>query len=206
MSITKYDSSFRLGLDRLRDFLKQAEQLDLDQLAKGAAEADALRAYAKTRNMSVKAQNECAIARIELERRIGELLKEREMNPGGRPGHEQPVEKTTGFQEPLTLEELGYDKEQSRKFQLIAYIPQKKLTEFYQTANSLNEVITDSAVVEIAKILKASSMKSPIGTYTTGSGKPLDRPSYTTGKGDPVSHKHNHIFDRCACGARESEV
>ncbi len=171
-------------------FLTRFDELGFEELSRGAGQAEALRAYAKNRRLSVNAQNECAILRIELERRIGELLRDREMNKGA-------VEKSTtqpfDYEPPLTLAELGYDKEQSRKFQLFAYIPQRKLTEYYELATHGSQLITDAEVIRMAKEFKNASLKTSAGPYEVAPGKKL-------------KSIHVHLFVCTSCGAEMGQA
>jgi hypothetical protein len=65
-------------------------------------------------------QNYCAEIKIWAERRAGELLREMEKHPGGRPT-ENPFQHARGFQS--RLEDLGVSHAQSHRYQTIASLP-----------------------------------------------------------------------------------
>jgi len=69
-------------------------------------------------------QNTCAEIKIRAERRAGELLKEQIPHEGGRPEKKQ-LQNATVSQKPK-LEDLGIEKTQSHRWQLMADIPEDK--------------------------------------------------------------------------------
>jgi len=68
--------------------------------------------------LGLEAQNECAEIKIRAERKGGEMLREMELNKGGRP-NENPLHDERG----LTLADMGIEYTQSHRWQLIAGIP-----------------------------------------------------------------------------------
>lgn len=63
--------------------------------------------------------------KLRAERRAGELLKEREMNQGGRPIEKETSNIMLPVIHPPKLEELGISKVQSSRWQLEAQIPEE---------------------------------------------------------------------------------
>ena len=63
-------------------------------------------------------------AKLRAERRAGELLREQEKNPGGRPLKNQSHD-TTSFDKPK-LSDIGIKKDQSSRWQRMADIPEKE--------------------------------------------------------------------------------
>lgn len=78
--------------------------------------AEALKAYAKQAKEGLKAQNDIAEIKIRAERRMGEMLKDVEREPGKR------IDLTSSH-DVTRLEETGISRKQSSRYQAIATIP-----------------------------------------------------------------------------------
>jgi hypothetical protein len=99
----------------------------IDEVKKIHDQAVALELYSRqARNHDLEKQ--CAEIRIRAGRRVGQLLKEREMAKGGRPAKNRSRE-TTGLESPAPLSDLGISKDQSSRWQQLADMPDETFEE-----------------------------------------------------------------------------
>ena len=98
------------------------------QLAKSLPEvkdihdkAKTLQEYAKQQKLGLEMQNDLAEIVIRAERKAGELLKETELDKGGRPTEDNQSNDSTSLPK---LKDLGISKFESSSWQRIAEIPE----------------------------------------------------------------------------------
>lgn len=125
-----------------------AEAKSIAEIKEIRDKAAAMKKYLLLRDDSREAQNAAAEIKLLAERRAGEFLREtpRAPFPAIAGGHKQPAE--------LTLSELGVKKDQSRKWQAIASIPEPAFTEHIEATKTAGKEITTGAVMKMAQEIK----------------------------------------------------
>jgi hypothetical protein len=83
--------------------------------------AVALEAYAKQAN-NMEAERQCALIRVRAERKCGQMLRDTEKAPAGRP--KESVEPDDQLTTPKTLSDMGITKDQSSTWQKLANVPE----------------------------------------------------------------------------------
>jgi hypothetical protein len=83
--------------------------------------AVALEAYAKQAN-NMEAERQCALIRVRAERKCGQMLRDTEKAPAGRP--KESVEPDDQLTTPKTLSDIGITKDQSSTWQKLANVPE----------------------------------------------------------------------------------
>jgi hypothetical protein len=105
--------------------------------------AEALRLYIKQRGESLEAQNAAAEIKIRAERRAGELLNEM----GLRRGNPQLSNDST-IGRP-TLEEMGFSRDESSRWQRIAEIDEEVLARHIEETNGHGKELTTASVLRL---------------------------------------------------------
>ena len=80
-----------------------------------------LEAYAKQAN-NMEAERQCALIRVRAERKCGQMLRDTEKAPAGRP--KESVEPDDQLTTPKTLSDMGITKDQSSTWQKLANVPE----------------------------------------------------------------------------------
>ena len=111
--------------------------------------AEAAREYAKQVGLGLEAQNECAEIKIRAERKGGLLLKEMELNKGGRPSQNYSHD-VTGFP---SLNDIGVGRMQSSRWQLEASLPDDIFEEYITEVKSKPDELTSAGVIRLARKL-----------------------------------------------------
>jgi len=96
--------------------------------------------------LGLQAQNECAEIKIRAERKGGWLLKEIELNKGGRPSENQSHD-VTGFP---SLDDIGIGRMQSSRWQLEASVPDDIFEEYVAEIVSKPDELTTAGVLSAA--------------------------------------------------------
>ena len=104
-----------------------AEAKSVDELKSIRDQAEALRYAMKQAGMSLEMQNDAAELKLHAERRAGELLREMEKHPAGRPPENPSLD---GRDLPPTIAELGLTYNQSQRWQLEASVPEEAYERF----------------------------------------------------------------------------
>lgn len=121
----------------------------VDEVKEIRDKAEAMRLYCKQARHSLEMQNQCAEIKLRAERRAGEMLKESELNRGGRPKNHSHDE--SGFPR---LRDLGIDSNKSSRWQTISEIPDKAFEDYIQTTKSKEKELTSSGALLLARELE----------------------------------------------------
>lgn len=115
--------------------------------------AEAYRVYAQQMKLGQEAQNYATEIKLRAERKAGEMLKETELNKGGRP-KKTPTIPCRGFESP-TLKEMGINYNKSRILQTIASIPEEVFEKHIAETKEKQEELTTTGVLKLARKQKA---------------------------------------------------
>lgn len=140
------------------DAARQALALahSIDEVKQIRDQAEAIRQYIRQQKGSLEMQNQAAEIKLRAERRAGEMLREREPNPGivlnGR-------DTVGGFiAEPPkdipTLSDLGITKAQSYRWQLESELPEDKFEALIAETKAAQDDLTSKAILKAAQKLK----------------------------------------------------
>ena len=144
-------------IDQSRALLRTvATPLDGAKLVRGSVAArrmleQALKACADLEGDQYELKFDAAEMHLRTQRRAGELLSRIEKHPGGRP------EKRTGSsEEPVSvrstkLQDLGIDKHESHRWQMIASIPEPEFEIFLRGPREKRGELTTRAAIALAK-------------------------------------------------------
>ena len=125
---------------------------NIDEVKDLRDKAEALRLYMRQAGESLEMQNKCAEIKIRAERRAGEILKEREKNPGTRMLGSDIVSPPEEIE---TLSDIGISRKQSSRFQAIARIPEPTFEEHIAKTKSLKRELTSSDLLKLSQKLSA---------------------------------------------------
>jgi hypothetical protein len=133
-------------LDTATRLLAEARTVDEVKLVRDQAEA--MRIYARERDLGLQAQNHAAEIKIRAERRIGELLAEMPKQHGARDGKTgYPTDRPL----PPKLAELGISHIESSRFQQMATIPEPIFEEHVAETKADERELTTAGVVRLAQ-------------------------------------------------------
>ena len=120
--------------------LQRANSLDHVKAVRDKAEA--VRTYAKAAKLGLNIQNHAAEVRLRAERKAGSFLAALKLRGGDR--------RSKGHRVTLKLEDLGISRQQSKRWQRLASLPEEDLLDFVRTANELGQEITSSSLLRTA--------------------------------------------------------
>jgi len=156
--------------DQARQALALASSIDEVKLIRDQAEA--IRQYIRQQKGSLEMQNQAAEIKIRAERRAGEMLREMDLNEGGRPPEKLITSNIMLPVTPPKLEDLGISKIQSHRWQMIAEVPEAKVEEFIAETKAKSDEITSRAILGIAmkirheaKMQTGNTTELPDGLY-----------------------------------------
>jgi hypothetical protein len=86
-------------------------------------------------------QNRCAEIKIRAERKAGEILAETEKNPGGQAEHKS-YQSHDGTTRNPKLSELGITKNDSSRWQSIAFIPEEQFERYVEETKKAKQELT----------------------------------------------------------------
>ncbi len=131
-----------VSVDRVRQAL--AETDDLAKVKNIRDWAESVRAWAKKANKGLEAQNTWAEIKLLAERGAGGLLAEMEKHPAGRPTNNRLHDATDL---PPTLADLGIEKTQSHRWQLVASLPQVEFERHVEAVKAAGRELTTTGVL-----------------------------------------------------------
>lgn len=149
---TQAKSGTLARLSRARQALASAKGFE-DVLAI-RDEAEAVRQFLKTRRASRETQNEAASIKIRAERKLGEALATLDLHGGDR-GNQHVGGKVSS----CNLADLGINKTQSHRWQVMAKVTEDKLVALETKADKNDEELTSR---EVYKLGKYGESKKPI--------------------------------------------
>jgi len=142
MTLVKYEAAKRM----------LAEARSIDEVKQVRDQAEALRLYVKQQGENQAMQNDIAEIKLRAERRAGELLREMEKHPAGRPA-ENRSHHATDF-EPPTLSDLGITKSQSSRWQLEAEVPETVFEQHVAEVKAAKDDLTSVGLRRVAQRLR----------------------------------------------------
>lgn len=145
-----------------------AEAETLPEIKTLRDKAEAARAYAKAANMGLDLQNRAAEFKLRAERKAGALLSRLSLRGGDR--------RSPQANRRLSLDDMGISRSQSRRWQLIASIPEEEFGLFLSRKKADAEEITLAEALRLARV-----KKRPKANGRAGQPFP-DQPSF-----------HNHV-------------
>jgi len=110
-----------------------------------------LQELAQRQKMGLKMQNDLAEIRLYAERRAGEILKETELNNGGRPTEENPFPEDRGLP---TLKDMGISWKESSNWQRIANIPEDLFIKHIEETKDDERELTTIDILKVARKLE----------------------------------------------------
>lgn len=133
-----------------------AQARSVDEVKQVRDKAAALRLYARQQYESRQMQNDIAEIKLRAERRLGELLAEREKAKGGQPYQQKPTgDIVSPVEPPPTLSDLGINKKQSSRWQQAAKVPEETFEQHVATVKALPEgELTSAGIRRLAKQLR----------------------------------------------------
>ena len=120
-----------------------AEATTLPEMANVRHTAEAARTFAKAAQMSLAVQNQAAEVRLRAERKAGKALAKMSLHGGSRG--------TKKKRAPVRLEDLGIAQHQSKRWQLVASLPESEFTKYITSKNDLGEELTSSGLMRLAR-------------------------------------------------------
>jgi len=127
-----------------------AEMEEIDDVKLIRDQAEAMRIYARERDLGIEAQNHAAEIRIRAERRMGELLLRMPKNHGAR-GVYPPSTDTTA----PTLSDLGLSRDQASRCQRIARIPEDAFESHLARMRATGREVSAKSLLRLAVKLGA---------------------------------------------------
>lgn len=111
--------------------------------------AAAIKVYLKSAGESVVLQNQAVELKLRAERKIGELLRVIEKNPGSK--NTVNSGDNDALPPPETLEKMGIHKMQASRWQRESTVPEKQFEALIQEANAKGELLTQAGLLKITK-------------------------------------------------------
>jgi N6-adenosine-specific RNA methylase IME4 len=139
-----------------------AKCVRVDEVKKIRDQAQALKAYVRQQGASRNLYNDAAEIKLRAERRIGELIADRDKakgaatprgGPRARGGIVQP-------RAPETLKELGIERTAAKRWQDIARIPEKEFDTFIEETKKDGEITTAGALSIVKKQSRQSNAEN----------------------------------------------
>jgi hypothetical protein len=131
-------------LDRANKLLSQASSLD--DLKEVRDVAEAARGFARAAKLGLELQNRAAELKLRAERKAGAFLTDLRLKGGNR--------RSKGQRAPLKLEDLGLSKDQSKRWQLAATVPDEDFELYIRGTYQLGRELTAAGLLRIANSLR----------------------------------------------------
>lgn len=119
-----------------------AEATSLDEIKTIRDKAEAARNYVKAAKLGLELQNHAAEVKLRAERKAGSVLKTLRLRGGDR--------KSKGHRDSLKLDDLGISRNQSKRWQQIAAVPDVEFNQYLKGMNSDGREITSAGLLRIA--------------------------------------------------------
>ncbi len=159
---TKAERKTALATRGTAPIIKQTRQqiersTNVDELRTIADQAKGVEGYLRKRGASIDQLNEAVEIRLRSERRLGELWPTAPKAPAGRP--KKIGVKTTPISQPPTIKELGFTKNDPRRWTALAKIPVKKFDEYIEDAKRNAQRITGNLPLKLDQRDKIADAK-----------------------------------------------
>lgn len=171
-----------------------AEAKSLDDILKIRDIAEAARVYAQAARLGLENQNEAAEIKIRAERRAGEMLAQMPKNKGadGSIVTGSTMEQVTVMDSTPTLADLGIERKQSFRWQMIASLPEDEFEEHIQETKAEGKELTSAGVLKIVQ-------KEKIAAVHEGKrNRPLPDGKFSVIYADPPWQYDNSGFSEAA--------
>lgn len=142
-------------LNIARQLLFEAKSLDDVLHIRDIAEA--ARVYAQAAKLGLENQNEAAEVKIRAERKAGEMLAQMPKAEGGRPTETS----NTVLHVSPTLADLGIERMQSSRWQMVASLPEEIFEDHIQEAKTEGKELTTAGIIRVAKFETAKNKEQP---------------------------------------------
>lgn len=123
-----------------------AEAETLQDIKAVRDKAEAVRTYARTARVGLEVQNQAAELKLRAERKAGRLLASLRLHGGDR--------RSRRAQHRAKLELLGISPDESRRWQLLATVPERVFEKYFATTQTLGEEIAAAPLLRLARKLK----------------------------------------------------
>lgn len=138
-------------LDRAAQMLAQATTID--DLKEVRDVAESARIYAKAAKLGLDLHNRAAELKLRAERKTGSYLAQLHLPGGDRRSKRHGAS--------LKLETLGITKDQSKRWQLAATVPEAEFERYVQSANKLGRELTAAGLLRIARSCSPAPRSRP---------------------------------------------
>jgi hypothetical protein len=119
------------------------EAKSLEEMIVVRSKAEGVRTYARGMRLGLDIQNRAAALRLRAARKAGELLASLRMRGGDR--------RSKGRRAPLKLADLGISRDQSKRWQRLAMLPEESFVKYIRIANRLGHEITAAGFLKMAE-------------------------------------------------------
>ncbi|MEQ8619028.1 MAG: hypothetical protein RIB44_20835 [Lacipirellulaceae bacterium] len=124
-----------------------AEASTLEEVRNVRDSAEAARAYARAAELGLELQNKAAELKLRAERKAGSFLSQLHLRGGDRKSKRRTTK--------LSLEDLGVTRNQSKRWQLVASIPNDAFEQFVKEKNRSHQEITAAGLYHLARKLRS---------------------------------------------------
>ena len=130
-----------------------AEAKSLDEIKSIRDKAEAARAYVKAAKLGLELQNRAAEVKLRAERKAGGLLRTLKLRGGDR--------KSKGQAAALKLRDLDISRDQSKRWQRIASVPEAEFSNYLRDMTDHGREITSAGVLRIAGKGRGTQLARP---------------------------------------------
>ena len=169
-------------LDQARKMLAEASSIEEIKTVRDTAEA--ARTFAKAAQLGLELQNKATEIKLRAERKAGMVLSKLNLRGGDR------VSK--GREPQLTLDELGVSRNQSKRWQLTASIPDASFERFIKAKTDIGEELTTSGMYSLARELRRESVSGKIGRGKSKENVEIPGSVVNTTHGEIIEELGNH--------------
>lgn len=161
--------------------------------------AESIRTYLKQQSGSLRVQNHAAVLKLRAERKLGEIVRDAEKNPGG-----PERVRSHGVTAP-TYSDLGIEKMAAHRWQTIALIPEPQFEAYVEQAETTDRELTSSEAYRMGRQLDRQAEPAiaeplPAGRYSTIEADPPWQLDAAEAKSAVMQYELMDIDAICAMG------
>lgn len=123
-----------------------AETTSIEEVKSIRDKAESFRVYARTAQLGLELQNRAAELKLKAERRAGNFIASLRLHGGDR--------RSSKRESSVKLEDVGINKSQSRRWQLMALVPDDEFNRYIKASTELGEEISTQGLLRIASVIK----------------------------------------------------
>src|SRR5688500_66945 len=127
-----------------------AEATSLDEIKTIRDKAEAARTYARAAKLGLELQNRAAEIKLRAERKAGCYLGTLKLRGGDRRSKQYAA---------LTLNDLGISRDQSRRWQHLASVPEEEFDSYLKAMNQQRREVTSAGLLRIARKPRGGSRR-----------------------------------------------